>query len=104
LAIFGLQNSESGPLIRYNTITALPGDIRRQVLNRSEETHAKIDKLISQGVAEGTMETPNTLVSRFLLVSAINAAADIDQWRRFEDVTSAAHDFFNVFFFGLRPR
>lgn len=103
-AIFGLQNSESGPLIRYNTITALPPDIRRSVLKRTEDTQAKIDQLMSQGVAEGTVETPNALVSRHLLVGAINAAADIDQWRRFDNVTTAAHDFFNVFFFGLRPR
>jgi AcrR family transcriptional regulator len=103
-AIFGLQNSESGPLIRYNSITALPPDIRRSVLKRTEVTHAKIDQLMSQGVLEGTVETPNPLVSRHLLVGAINAAADIDRWRPLDDVTTAAHDFFNVFFFGLRPR
>ena len=103
-AIFGLQNSESGPLIRYNSITALPPDIRRSVLKRTEATHAKIDQLMSQGVLEGTVETPNPLVSRHLLVGAINAAADIDRWRPLDDVTTAAHDFFTVFFFGLRPR
>ena len=43
-AIFGLQNSESGPLIRYNSITALPPDIRRSVLKRTEDTHAKLDQ------------------------------------------------------------
>lgn len=103
-AIFNVQNSESGPLIRYNSITALPGDIRRSVLNRTEETHAKLDQLMAAGVAQGTVNTPNVLVSRHLLVGAINAAAGIDQWRRLDDVTTAAHDFFNVFFFGLRPR
>jgi len=103
-AIFDLQNSESGPLIRYNTITALPPEIRRSVLKRTEETHAKIDHLMSQGVLEGTVETPNALVSRHLLVGAINAAADIYQWRPLDNVTTAANDFFNVFFFGLRPR
>lgn len=103
-AIFGLQNSENGPLIRYNTITALPPDIRRLVLKRTEDTHTQIDQLMSQGVAQGTVEMPNVLVSRHLLVGAINAAADIDQWRRIDTVTDAAHDFFNVFFFGLRPR
>lgn len=103
-AIFGLQNSESGPMIRYNSITALPPDIRRSVLKRTEDTHAKLDQLMSQGVAEGTVETPNALVSRHLLVGAINAAADIDQWRRLDDLTGAAHDFFDVFFLGLKPR
>ena len=59
---------------------------------------------MSKGLAEGMVETPNALVSRHLLVGAINAAADIDQWRRLDDLMGAAHDFFDVFFLGLKPR
>lgn len=102
--IFALQNSEQGPFIRYNTITALPPELRGSVLKRTEQTHAKLDQLMSLGVSQGTITTSNVLVTRHLLVGAINAAVDIDQWRRIDNITEAAHDFFNVFFFGLRPR
>ena len=102
--IFELQNSDRGPLIRYNTITALPLDLRRAVLNRTEEIHAKLGDMIAEGISEGSIENQNVLVTRHLMVSAINAAVGIDQWRRLDDLTSAAHDFFDVFFLGLKPR
>ena len=102
--IFELQNSDRGPLIRYNTITALPPDLRRAVLHRTEEIHAKLGEMIAEGISEGSIENQSVLVTRHLMVSAINAAVGIDQWRRLGDLTSAAHDFFDVFFLGLKPR
>ena len=104
IEIFELQNSDRGPLIRYNTITALPPDLRRAVLHRTEEIHAKLGEVIAKGISEGSIENQSVLVTRHLMVSAINAAVGIDQWRRLDDLTSAAHDFFDVFFFGLKPR
>ena len=104
IEIFELQNSDRGPLIRYNTITALPPDLRRAVLHRTEEIHAKLGEMIAEGISEGSIENQSVLVTRHLMVSAINAAVGIDQWRRLDDLTSAAHDFFDVFFLGLKPR
>ena len=103
-AIFELQNSDQGPLIRYNSITALPPKLRRAVLQRTEDTHDKLGQLMALGVSEGSIGAQNVLVARHLLVSAINAAVDINQWRKLDSTTSAAHDFFDVFFFGLQPR
>jgi AcrR family transcriptional regulator len=102
--IFELQNSDRGPLIRYNTITALPPELRRMVLSRTDETHAKLGTMMAAGIAEQSIENQSVLLTRHLLFSAINAAVGIDQWRRLDDVTSAAHDFFGVFFLGLKPR
>ena len=102
--IFELQNSDRGPLIRYNTITALPPDLRRAILHRTEEIHAKVGEMIAEGISEGSIENQSVLVTRHLMVSSINAAVGIDQWRRLDDLTSAAHDFFDVFFLGLKPR
>ena len=104
IEIFELQNSDRGPLIRYNTITALPPDLRRAVLHRTEEIHAKLGEVIAEGISEGSIENQSVLVTRHLMVSAINAAVGIDQWRRLDDLKSAAHDFFDVFFLGLKPR
>ena len=102
--IFELQNSDRGPLIRYNTITALPPELRRVVLSRTDETHARLGKMMAAGISEESIENQSVLLTRHLLFSAINAAVGIDQWRRLDDVTSAAHDFFDVFFLGLKPR
>ena len=102
--IFELQNSDRGPLIRYNTITALPPQLRRAVLTRTDETHARLGKMMEAGISEQSIENQSVLLTRHLLFSAINAAVGIDQWRRLDDVTRAANDFFDVFFLGLKPR
>jgi AcrR family transcriptional regulator len=102
--IFELQNSDQGPLIRYNTITALPPELRRAVLLRTDDTHARLGNMMAAGISEGSIEHQSVLVTRHLLFSAINAAVGIDQWRRIDNLTSAAHDFFDVFFLGLKPR
>ena len=102
--IFELQNSDQGPLIRYNTITALPPELRRAVLLRTDDTHARLGNMMVAGISEGSIEHQSVLVTRHLLFSAINAAVGIDQWRRIDNLTSAAHDFFDVFFLGLKPR
>ncbi|HCJ38734.1 MAG TPA: TetR/AcrR family transcriptional regulator, partial [Halieaceae bacterium] len=102
--IFELQNSDRGPLIRYNSITALPGPLRRAVLQRTEDTHAKLGQLMAAGITEGSIQEQSTLMARHLMVSAINATVDMDQWRKLDDPTAAAHDFFDVFFLGLKPR
>jgi hypothetical protein len=60
--------------------------------------------MMAAGISEQSIENQSVLVTRHLLFSAINAAVGIDQWRRLHDVTSAAHDFFDVFFLGLKPR
>ena len=39
-----------------------------------------------------------------LIAGAINAAIEIDLWRKVDDMDAAAIDYFDVFFNGLLPR
>ncbi len=98
---FNLQNSELGPLIRYNTITALPPPIRRRVLARTEKINNHIGDFIREGQAAGTLRDANVLVAQNMLQGAINASMDIALWRQVEDIDAAAVEYFNVFYFGL---
>lgn len=99
--IFNIQNSDLGPLIRYNTITALPPPIRRKVLARTEATNNFLGGFIREGRAEGSFLPANVLVAQNMLQGAINASMDISTWRNVEDIDSAAIDYFDVFYFGL---
>lgn len=101
--IFDVQNSELGPLIRYNSITALPPPIRRRVLARTEQINDHYGAFLEAGIAEGTIRQVNTRVAQNLLMGAINASMDIALWRRVDDVDAAAIDYFDVFYFGLNP-
>ena len=102
--IFNLQNSELGPMIRYNTITALPPPIRRKVLTRTESLNNNLGELIKSGIESATIRPVNVRVAQNLLMGSINASMDIGTWRRVDDVDAAAIDYFEVFYFGLQKR
>ena len=102
--IFYIQNSDRGPLIRYNTITALPKERRRQIMQRTDEGNERFGGLIQQGMDDGSVRKINTFVAQNLIAGAINASMEIQLWRRVDDVDAAAIDYFDVFFNGLNPR
>lgn len=99
--IFFLQNSDQGPLISYNTITALSPPIRRKVLTRTDEVNANLDRMIDAGKSDSSFNAVSTPVAANMLVGAINAAMDMSLWRKLDDIDAAAIDYFDVFLFGL---
>lgn len=104
ISTFLSQNSDLGPMIRYNSITSLPPSLRRQILARTEAHHARLSDLLSAGAAQGEVNVNNMVVVRHLLVGALNGVADFHRWRRLDNPIQAASDFFDVFFYGLAPR
>lgn len=101
---FYVQNSDVGPLIRYNSITALPMDRRRQILKRTNIANEQFGNFLSEGMVDGSVRVVNTYIAQQLIAGAINAAMDLNQWRKVDNIDSAAIDYFDVFFNGLLPR
>ncbi len=102
--VFHAQNSEQGPLVRYNTITALPPPLRRKVLQRTNANNSIFESFIKAGIEDGSVRQVNTMVAQNLIAGAINASMDINLWRRVDDLDDAATDYFDIFFNGLLPR
>ena len=102
--IFQVQNAEHGPLIRYNTITALPMERRKKILKRNNLVNERFGQFIEAGVADGSIRPVSSFVAQEMIAGAINAAMDISLWRQVDDLDEAAKDYFDVFFNGLRPR
>jgi AcrR family transcriptional regulator len=102
--VFHAQNSDVGPLIRYNTITALPPPRRRQILAATEESNARFDTFIREGIADGSVRPVDAFLARSLMAGAINASMDISLWRRVDDIDAAAREYFDLFLNGLLPR
>jgi AcrR family transcriptional regulator len=102
--IFHVQNSDQGPLIRYNTITALPRERRREITNRTDQGNEIFGDFIREGIADGSIRDINVFVAQNLVAGATNAAMDIQLWRRIDDVDTAAIEYFDIFFNGLKPR
>ncbi|EAQ98350.1 TetR/AcrR family transcriptional regulator [Congregibacter litoralis] len=102
--VFHAQNSDAGPLIRYNTITALPTDRRKEILSATEEADSRFDTLIAEGKLDGSIRDVNPLLARRLMSGAINASMDISLWRAIDDIDIAAVEYFDIFYNGLLPR
>lgn len=102
--IFQVQNSEHGPLVRYNTITALPMDRRKKILKRTDLVNDRFGRFLEDGVADGSVRPVSYFVAQQMIAGALNAAMDISLWRQVDDLDEAAKEYFDVFFNGLRPR
>jgi len=102
--IFIVQNSDRGPLIRYNTITALPIDRRKEILTRTDRHNEQFGNFIREGIEDGSVRPISTFVAVNLIAGAINASMDIKLWRKVDDLEAAAIDYFDIFINGLLPR
>lgn len=101
--VFFAQNSEVGPLIRYNTITALPLPRRREILKATEMNNSEFDEFLAEGIRDGSIRDIDPFLARSLMTGAINAAMDIGLWRRVDDLDQVATDYFDIFLNGLLP-
>ena len=99
--IFALQNSDQGPLVHFNAITALPPEVRQRLLARLASVHATLENYVA--LAAETLEfrdIPPGIVIQ-LLTGALNAAMDLDAWQPIDDINHSAGEYFSVFFSGL---
>ena len=102
--VFHAQNSDLGPLIRYNTITALPTPRRLEILAATEDANSQFDAFLREGIDDGSVRVLDPFLARSLMAGAINASMDIGLWRRVDDIDRAAIEYFDLFLNGLLPR
>ena len=99
--IFVLQNSDQGPLVHFNAITALPPEVRQRLLGRLASVHATLENYVALAAeARQFRDIPPGIVIQ-LLTGALNAAMDLDAWQPIDDINHSAGEYFSVFFSGL---
>ena len=99
--IFVLQNSDQGPLVHFNAITALPPKVRQRLLGRLASVHATLENYVALAAeARQFRDIPPGIVIQ-LLTGALNAAMDLDAWQAIDDINHSAGEYFSVFFSGL---
>ena len=98
---FHVQNSDEGPMIRYNSITALPVARRREILALTERSNDRFGQFMRDGINDGSIRPVNVEVAQELISGAMNASMDLPLWRRVDDVEQASRDYYDMFFRGL---
>lgn len=102
--VFHAQNSDLGPLIRYNTITALPTPRRLEILEQTEDVNSQFETFIEEGKRDGSIRDVDPFLARSLMTGVLNASMDMELWRRIDDLDQAAIEYFDTFLNGLLPR
>ena len=98
---FHVQNSEEGPMIRYNSITALPVPRRKEILKITDTSNDRFGQFMRDGIADGSVRDINVEVAQQLITGAMNASMDLPMWRKVENVEQASVDYYDMFFRGL---
>jgi len=102
--IFYFQNTSEGPLIRYNSITALPMQRRREILKRTDAANECFGDFLREGMKDGSVRPVDPMIAQNLIAGAVNASMELNLWRKVDDIDAAAVDYFDIFFNGLLPR
>lgn len=101
---FHFQNSDDGPMIRYNSVTALPIPRRKEILARTKTGNDHFGQLMRSGMTDGSVRTVDVETAQELISGAINASMDLSMWRKIDDVDLASRDYYDCFFNGLKAR
>lgn len=99
--LFRLQNSDAGPLIRFNLIPSLSRSYRQQVLAAIGQVSDRFGRMIGQGVADGSIRPVNTYIAQQMLLSAIDLSAELRWMRPIADMRAACEDYFAFYFYGI---
>ncbi len=101
---FHVQNSDVGPMIRYNTITALALPKRKEILKLTDQSNDRFGQYLRDGISDGSVRDVHVEVAQELITGAMNASMDLGLWRRVDDIEQASIDYYDMFFGGLAAR
>jgi AcrR family transcriptional regulator len=68
------------PLLRTTALQALPGDVRADVMDRSNRMARRFAGMMMDGITEGTVRAVDPLIASQVVMGAINAAYDLRKW------------------------
>jgi AcrR family transcriptional regulator len=74
------QLSERGPLLRSSALSALPEEIRNDMVRASDRVSDRFASIISDGIAGGAIRPVDPFIASQMLTATVNAAADIRWW------------------------
>ncbi len=74
------QLSERGPLLRTSALSAVPAQIRNDMVLASDRVSDRFASIISDGIASGSIRAVDPFIAAQMLTATVNAAADIRWW------------------------
>lgn len=98
------QLSEDGPLLRTSALSAVPLSIRHDLVKQSDKVSEAFARMIAAGVAEGSIRPVDPAIAAQMLMSTLNAAAELQYWVRGITQKQAASVFVRPLLMGMFVR
>lgn len=95
------QLSDEGPLLRSSAATALPERARRSALRIRDHLAWQLRCLLVQGMQDGSIRPVDSVVAAYVLLEAINAAAELRRWVPGATMDSAVPEYLHPMLGGL---
>ncbi len=89
------------PLLRTTALQALPGDLRNQVVDRSNRMARRFAGTMIDGITEGSMRAIDPLVASQAIMAMLNAAVDLQKWAHRTEPDRAVADYASTIAYGL---
>ncbi|MGH1424313.1 MAG: TetR/AcrR family transcriptional regulator [Pseudooceanicola sp.] len=78
--LLDIQFDAEFPMVRITALQALPTDLRRIVLDRSDRTATRFAGMISDGIIEGSIRRSDPLIASQWVTGLMNSACDLRPW------------------------
>ena len=101
-ALLRHQVSESGPLLRFTAVNALPDALRAEVALTMQRLWERLAFPIGDGIADGSLRPVDPSIAAQVVSSMIDAASDLDRWCDAGD-PAIVHVFARALFLGVDP-
>ena len=99
--LFQIQNSDKGPLIRFNLIPSLSEELKQNVMDGISAISERFGNMIKKGIKDGSIRNIDPFIAEQLFTTAIDISAELQWMRPIEDIPGAYQSFFSFYFTGL---
>ena len=102
-ALYVVQNSSKGPLIRFSLLNALEQKTRITMLKRTQLVSKKFGRFVAEGKKDKSIRDVDSFVAEQLLTGAIGGAVPHSYSKASNDLDKDSAAYFAILFKGLNP-
>lgn len=89
------------PLLRTSALTAVPEEMRIELIARFDRVSARFSSVISDGIADGSIRPVDAQVAAHMVTAAINAGAELHHWAPGMTAEEAVAGYLRPLFVGM---
>ncbi|MDM7852991.1 TetR/AcrR family transcriptional regulator [Pseudochrobactrum kiredjianiae] len=85
-SVLAIQFNEVFPFLRVTACQSMPPAIRDAALQKTHQITLSIMGILVTGIQEGSIRRIDPLIASHLIISALNAASELQQWREGQSI------------------